>query len=153
MKFSELVVGSEQLQPGVFNRAVIEDYVISNVLVKDMKGVRCKLVSAEVMSDDRKLYKAVIQVSHADEGVSEDSDVTVRCSCQSFRFWFGEANRRAHVLFGTKMPKYTPVPDHKRQRPKQPPKNPKHIPGMCKHVILLMKYMKNVGIASHNDNS
>ncbi len=147
MKFSDLVDGSEVLQPGVFNRAVIEDYDITDLKVVDMFGVRTKIVSANFRSSNDS-YKVVVQVNGVIPlvAITEDNHMTVRCSCPSFRFWFGNANRERHVLFGNKMKRYDPVPDHLRQRAKQPPKNPGHIPGVCKHIIGLVKVMKREGI-------
>lgn len=147
MKFSDLVSGSEVLLPGVFNRAVIEDYSLIGFHVTDMLGVKTKIVRTEIESKDAKKYKVVVQFNRADQGCSEDNDVVVRCSCQCFRFWFSEANRKAHALFGMHRPKYVPVPDDQRQRAKRPPLNPGDlIPGACKHVFIVMKYMKRHGM-------
>jgi hypothetical protein len=147
MKFSDLVAGGEALQPGVFNRAVIEDYAIFDFHVTDMLGVKTKIVRAEVASPDKKVYKVVVQFNQVEGPVSEENNVVVRCNCPSFRFWFSEANRKVHALFGMHRPKYVPVPDHLRQRPKRAPLNPGDaIPGACKHIVLVTKYMKRQGM-------
>lgn len=146
MKFSDLVLGSEVLLPGVFNRAVIEDFRMVNFHTRDMLGVKTRLVNTDVISDDC-TYKVVIQVNRVDLGCSEDNDVVVRCNCKCFRFWFSEANRKVHALFGMHRPKYVLVPEAMRQRPARPPLNPGDaIPGACKHIIVVMKYMKRQGI-------
>lgn len=147
MKFSELIEHSEEIQPGVFNRAVIEEYDVSDLKVVDMLGVKTKMVSANFRSRND-VYKVVVQVNGVVPGVqiTEENHMTVRCSCSSFRFWFGIANKKSRVLFGQHMKKYVPVPDDQRQRPKQPPKNPDHIPGVCKHIIGLVKVMRREGI-------
>ena len=146
MKFSDLIDSSESIQPGVYNRAVIDEYEITELKVVPMLGMKTKIVSAFFRSN-RDVYKTVVQVNGVEEGVlpSEENHMTVRCSCPSFRFWFGNANRQHHILFGIHMKKYIPVPDHLSQRPKQPPKNPGHIPGVCKHIIGLVKVMRRVG--------
>lgn len=147
MKLSDLVTGSEVLLPGVFNRAVIEDYSLENIHVTDMLGVKTKIVRMDIRSKERNVYKVVVQFNRADLGCSEESNVVVRCNCQCFRFWFSEANRKVHALFGMHKPKYVPVPDGLRQRPKRPPLNPGDaIPGACKHVLVVMKYMKRQGM-------
>lgn len=147
MKFSDLVTGSEALLPGVFNRAVIEDYTLEHFHVTDMLGVKTKIVTVDIVSSEAKVYKVVVQFNRADQGCSEESNVVVRCNCQCFRFWFSEANRKTRTLFGMHRPKYTPVPDEQRQRPKRPPLNPGDaIPGACKHVFIVMKYMKRQGL-------
>jgi hypothetical protein len=147
MRFSDLIDSSESLLPGVFNRAVVDDYEVNHFVVKDMVGVRTKLVTAE-FSGPNDAYKVVVQVSGIVPGekCSEENHMVVRCSCPAFRFWFGVANRDHHVLFGPKIKRYIPVADHLRQRPKQAPKNPGHIPGVCKHIIGLIKVMKRDGI-------
>lgn len=148
MKFSELVSNAEVLQPGVFNRAVVEDFDISNLKVVDMLGVNTKIVSIEVQGSEKKPYKVVVQFNQADRGCTEESNVVVRCSCMSFRFWFSEANRKARALYGMHRPNYVPVPDNERVRAKRPPLNPGDlIPGTCKHICVAMKYMKREGIA------
>lgn len=62
-------------------------------------------------------------------------NILTRDTCEDFRFmWHWElADRRA--LLGPRIP-YTPVPGSNR-----PPKNPDEIPGICKHVLAVLKAM------------
>ena len=144
MRYVDLVGDSELVQPGVFGRAVLGGYVVELLDVVDMLGMDTRIVVGRVVGG-RDDYKVVVQFSGVSGGISEGSGVLVRCSCPSFRFWFGEADRRAGVLFGRKMKRYVPVPDNLLVRGRPGPKNPGMIPGCCKHVMVLMKYLKSVG--------
>lgn len=147
MNFSELVHSSEALLPGVFNRAVIEDFKVLGFKSREMLGVRTRIVSALIQSDRKEPYKVVVQVNRVNGPVTEDNDVVIRCSCPCYRFYFSEANRKQRILFGTHRPKYDPVPDDQRLRAKRPPLNPGDIiPGACKHVFVVMKLMKRKGL-------
>lgn len=56
--------------------------------------------------------------------------VRVRCSCMDFRHRFAWEDRAVKALYGGIPAKYTRKPGSNR-----PPVNPKHIPGMCKHIF------------------
>jgi hypothetical protein len=145
MKFSDLVLNSEALLPGVYNRAVMS-YEVRNFKVTEMLGMKTRIVSALVKSDRPGLYKVVLQLNRVDLGCSEDNDVVVRCNCPCYRFWFNEANSRVHIMYGKKLPAYVPVPEEQLQRPRPWPHNPAYVPGMCKHIILLAKHLKRKGL-------
>lgn len=69
-------------------------------------------------------------------------DVKVRCSCMDFYYTFSWYNLQQNALSGEPMPPYTRVtPDSGL-----PPKNPREVPGMCKHIIRLGDELKSKGV-------
>lgn len=147
MNFSDLINSSEVLQPGVFNRAVVEDFGIVGFKCTEMLGVKTRIVSALIQGDAKEPYRVVVQVNRVDGIVTEGNDVVVRCSCPSYRFYFSEANRKQRILFGAHRPRYEPVPNGERRRAPRPPLNPGDlIPGVCKHLIVVMKLMRRQGL-------
>ena len=148
MRYFDLVLLSEQLLPGVFNRAVLDAYEIDQYKETDMIGMKTKIISARVTSRDDMNYNVVVQINRVDCGCTEERDVLVRCTCPAFRFWFAEANRRHHVLYGMHFKQYVPVPSHLLTRPRRAPLNPGNVPGVCKHIILLMKSLQREGVVS-----
>lgn len=70
--------------------------------------------------------------------------ISVRCSCKSFFFDFAyEDYSLAHCLYGPK-----PKP-YKRKTPKPPQgrpyRNPRHYPGICKHIYNAWGFLKRRG--------
>lgn len=63
--------------------------------------------------------------------------VKVRCSCRDFYFRFAAWNHQKGALFGRIPPKYV------RKTTTRPEVNPKHIPGICKHIQLAAKVLIN----------
>lgn len=66
-------------------------------------------------------------------------------NCKAFYFYCIYANKKAGALAGGRFKRYvrkTPVTD-----PRFPPKNPQNIPCLCKHLFLLMEYLKYRRIA------
>ena len=89
----------------------------------------------------RETYKATLVFTNQDNTGKVDTkkDILCRCSCDAFYFWFSFANWKRKCLFGRKAKVYqrkTPISD-----PRYPPKNPDAIPGMCKHLVLLSRYI------------
>lgn len=64
-----------------------------------------------------------------------DNEIQVRCSCNSYRFRFDQANRRVKAGTGARFPMYV-------RRSNRKPNNPRMIPGACKHVIELLDYLQ-----------
>lgn len=70
--------------------------------------------------------------------------IRVRCSCKDFYFSFGIWDYLQRAIVGPKPKKYT----RKTPPPSQggrPYRNPKKIPGYCKHVFNALKYLKAKG--------
>lgn len=69
----------------------------------------------------------------------ENNDVLVRCDCKDFKFRFGFYNHIDHSLYGSKPKKYESLGVRK-------PANPNEFPGMCKHLLKLIKSLDHAGI-------
>lgn len=65
---------------------------------------------------------------------SRKNFVRVRCSCMDFRFRFAWEDKAVQALYGGRPARYTRKPGSTR-----PEVNPKHIPGMCKHIYQAAK--------------
>jgi len=65
--------------------------------------------------------------------------VRVRCSCKDFFFTFALWNFRKNALFGVKPRSYT------RKTTTRPPRNPKKIPGLCKHLVNASLWLRRKG--------
>ena len=67
-------------------------------------------------------------------------DIKVRCNCQDFLKRFSKFNDRDGSLVG--------VPDNYIPKPgsNRPPANPNEVPGLCKHLIKVIRELKKLGI-------
>lgn len=73
------------------------------------------------------------------EKINDENDVLVRCNCPDFRFRFNFYDHIDKSLFGKKVKKYESLGIG-------PPANPQELPGMCKHIIKLIKSLGKAGI-------
>jgi hypothetical protein len=69
----------------------------------------------------------------------ENTDVALRCGCNDFYWRFNYYNSLEKSLQGQKRAKY----ESKSSRPSV---NPEKMPGMCKHIIKMMKVLGEAGI-------
>lgn len=60
-------------------------------------------------------------------------DVQIRCTCPSFRFSYAYQDKQQKALFGRNFPPY-----HRKTK-NRPPRNPRNLPGICKHIIVAME--------------
>jgi hypothetical protein len=68
------------------------------------------------------------------------NDVKIRCDCKDFYFTWWYYTNKYNSLSGAPFKKY------KRKTDYYPERNPKHVPGMCKHLITLIKYLIQIKI-------
>ncbi len=120
-----------------------------------MRGVDMVVVSARVVGAPQKkkktkraVYSVLIRflrisnTSIIDEkvggpvGMTGDTPIQVSCSCPYYRFncWWANHKEKAHST-KEKAP-YVKVAGSNR-----PPKNPKDIPCLCKHIIFTLEYL------------
>lgn len=66
----------------------------------------------------------------------------VNCDCMDFRFRFANNNHNDDSLAGNPPPPYHRVPGSTR-----PEANPSHLPGMCKHLMRIIRHLKYKRIA------
>lgn len=69
----------------------------------------------------------------------ENSQVALRCNCLDFRYRFSYYNHLDEALYGRKPVKYTKSEGSR-------PVNPLELPGMCKHLIKLVKVLEQANI-------
>lgn len=75
----------------------------------------------------------------------DENDVFLRCNCADFRWRFRHFNHMDRSLFGKDGRKYEAI-----YRPGSA--NPQELPGMCKHLIKLVKVLKESSIFKEIDN-
>jgi hypothetical protein len=69
----------------------------------------------------------------------EENDVLLRCQCGDFHWRGNYADHLDHSLYGKKRKKYESLG-------LRPPVNPNNDPMMCKHLIKMVKILKESGI-------
>lgn len=106
-----------------------------------MKGVKVKKFFATIMSQtDPKAYTAILEFLRVEDQTIpsiELHDVRVRCSCKAFYFYYSYWDKQNQTLSG---PNPTP---YVRKTTYLPEKNPRHIPGICKHLVRLAIVLRN----------
>lgn len=86
----------------------------------------------EIIANDGKQY-TFEKLNHA------DNDVLVRCNCPDFSWRFNYYNHLDNSLYGRKRTKYEAISN-------RGPANPFELPGMCKHLMKLVKSLDHAGI-------
>lgn len=102
------------------------------VLFKNVKYVSSKSNSViELKANDGGVYLL--------ERLNPDEDIQVRCDCKDFNWRFNYTNHLDGSLYGRKRKKYEALyyPNSS---------NPLELPGMCKHIIKLLKVINASGI-------
>lgn len=77
-----------------------------------------------------------------EDRISLKTKVRVRCSCSDYYYTFGFYNFENKVHIGQKPPKYYKV-TRKESDSLVPKRNPKRIPGACKHLLLFFTLLMN----------
>jgi hypothetical protein len=134
-----LVNGTQKVIKTSFDNSNSSSLKISQINMVSMKGVKVKHLTALIDSatDTGKKYKIWMMFTGIDQpnktqpSVGRDK-VYVRCNCQGFYFYFSYANKVNKALAGTPMTPYV------RKITTYPAKNPKNIPGCCKHLIFAL---------------
>jgi hypothetical protein len=102
------------------------------VLFKNVKYHKSKSNSViELQANDGGVYLL--------ERINPDEDIQVRCDCKDFNWRFNYTNHLDGSLYGRKRKKYEALyyPDTA---------NPLQMPGMCKHLIKLLKVINASGL-------
>lgn len=98
--------------------------LFKNIKYKESEGRGTVPITA---SNGKEYYLEQIQY--------ESNDVLVRCSCKDFFWRFTHFNKIDKSLFGRDRRKYEAIY-------KPGSSNPEQIPGLCKHLIKLIKVLK-----------
>ncbi len=120
-------------------------------------GVHTLFIRALAQNEGREYNPVILfkNVQYIDEGISfvandgktykvqplslKENDVLLRCQCGDF-YWRGNyADHVDHSLYGRKRKKYESLGI-------RPPVNPENAPMMCKHLMKMIKAIKESGI-------
>jgi len=73
---------------------------------------------------------------YMEQASERDHPVQVRCQCPDFRFTWAWWDKNEKALSGRNFAKYTRKTKH------MPERNPKHVPGLCKHLVGLTERLR-----------
>jgi len=68
------------------------------------------------------------------------NNVKVRCNCLDFHWRFAAYDYNDNSLVGK------PPPPYVRKTTNRPPANPLAVPGLCKHLLKLVRHLEGVGL-------
>lgn len=144
MTAQDLVTGTLKVLPdAVMKGRSAPGMKILNIKKTVYKGTGLIKFSSTVSSQqDPTIYKTQVDFSGLKNADTDRPDAginkcQVRCSCPSFYFYFGYWDKQNGALSG---PSQTP---YVRKTQNVPERNPKHIPGVCKHLMRMLLVMKN----------
>jgi hypothetical protein len=141
-----LLRGTQRILPVGLNN--YQGLKIESVKETPFIGTKMKVYNVVVRSSEgNKAYNVMLafyglEDPTTEKGSMSESRIGIRCGCQAYYFWFSWANMKNKASFGARFKPYvrkTPASD-----PRYPPKNPKDIPGMCKHLILTQSVLNTV---------
>lgn len=126
----------------VTKTVIIPSYDEETLHIKAVTRTRNKAYKTNIIFDDvefldeKKSNAATVIGPDGDEYYFKKiplnrSDVKVSCTCLDFYYRFAVWNDADDSLIGNPPPPYVKVTD-------SPPQNPKHLPGVCKHIIKVM---------------
>ena len=126
----------------VSKTVIIPSYDDESLTIKAVTRTKNKKYKTNIIFDDveflddKKPAAAVVIGPDGDEYYFKKiplnrSDVKVSCTCLDFYYRFAVWNYADDSLIGNPPPPYVKVTD-------SPPQNPRHLPGVCKHIIKVM---------------
>jgi hypothetical protein len=133
-----LTRGTQKVIQTSFNNAKAPGMKISQINIVSLRGVNVKQITALVdsVSEPGKMYKCWMMFTGVKEAhktkPSMNTEVFVRCSCDSFYYWFGYFNKKFGALAGRGMKPYTRKTDNPNLV-----RNKQELPGLCKHLIFM----------------
>lgn len=107
-----------------------------------------KIVQSNVIShseESEKFYKSVIDfigVAAGEKPSFAETPVRVSCGCAAYYFYYSKWNADGGAHARGRMRLYVPVVNPKR---KVGPLNPRHLPGICKHIAAYAEVLLNSG--------
>lgn len=148
MTVEQLLQSSYIVRPDALNKArsaqgmQIEEFRKTTYKVFRTQNYRALIKS----QDDPKAYYATLEFSKFADPVKDIPDYDVhpvkcRCGCLEFYFTWSYYNKVNNVLFGGPVRKYV------RKTTTYPERNPRHLPGFCKHLMRILVAMKKNRVA------
>lgn len=142
----QLAQGTQTVCPTTLvNLGNVGDMFVENIDIKQNKGIMT--VSAEIRSQEgNKAYATTIQLDinnvHSKKPRFSVGNALckVRCSCKNYEFCYAHNNDTIDAHYGALPPAY------QRKTTTRPSPNPYHLPGMCKHILLLAQYLQQNNI-------
>lgn len=150
MLATQLVQGTQKVLPDTIIKSQDGSNKIETLKITNMVGTKSKIFSAVIRSStDNKAYNTVIAFYGVDDPEGTKPSLAkhkcrVRCSCDAFYYYYSYADFINDCLYGRQARVYTRK-THPGDKNYRPPKNPADIPGVCKHLILLIKSLQDSG--------
>lgn len=150
---AQLANGSVKVQPNVVIKALDGEIHIEDLKITNMLGTKSKIFSSTIRSStDLKAYHAVIAFYDVTDPTKDLPSLSknpcrVYCGCKSFYFYFSWEDMQNEALYG-RHPKPYERKTHPGDPNYKPPVNPAEIPGVCKHLILLMRSLRDSGFVT-----
>jgi hypothetical protein len=144
LSLEDLVNNTKQVVSTSVGRAEPMNFRFSNVRIKPLRGQIW--VDAECFSKNSSKHYHTTIYFYTKKGEEPDYNYTpvrVACQCKAYYFYFAHWN----VMSGAHA--RAPLRPYQRKTP-PPPKgrpevNPKHLPGLCKHLMALADVLMNSG--------
>lgn len=152
----ELMVGTQKLHPKAIEWApdgnnspmlafeIQEFKGLNSIVVKSQQKMSGRWPKGERPTSKKGIYTQTMRftgtkeetIGHGKLSAAKDK-CTTNCGCDNYYYmwWWGNKKVKAHE--GAKYPPYAKVPGSNRE-----PLNPLNIPGMCKHLIYVVKELK-----------
>lgn len=149
----QLTRGSVEVQPDVITRALNDSIHIEDLKITNMQGMKTKIFSSTIRSStDAKAYHSVIMFEEVDDPVNTKPSLSkhpirVHCGCKSFYFYFSWYDMENGALYG-RHPKPYERKTHPGDPNYKPPVNPKELPGGCKHLLLMIRSLRDSGFVT-----
>ena len=149
LTMQQLWDNTEIVLPSGIDRADTYNYVWQGHNLRH--DTKFKVVQTNVVShnkDSEKYYKTVIDYIGVKEGEIPSFSKTpcrVSCGCAAYYFYFSKWNVDAGAHARGRMKLYVPVVNPKR---KVGPLNPRHLAGLCKHLLAYSQWQLDNGVIS-----
>lgn len=143
MTVDELVTNTYNLLPdAIMKGRTAQGMKIIDFKVQNSPGVKTKKIFATIRSQERPVaYTMILEFNGLEDPENTIVDLDTvkfkcRCSCHNFYFMWGYWDKQVGALSGPNQKKYV------RKTTTRPEVNPKHLPGMCKHIVRLLISMR-----------
>lgn len=144
LTLADLVANTRSVLPTGLDKADPYNYTYSGL--NWAPNAKFKMVQSNVAvksKESDKTYKTVIDFIGVPAGEKPSwskTPVRVTCSCSAYYFYFSKWNTDSGAHARGRMKLYVPVKNPKR---KVGPLNPRHLPGVCKHIAAYAQLLKD----------
>ena len=146
LTFGDLYKNSQVVLPTTVNNARGFPYQFQDFTKIPFIGTKSIRYLGVVTSQTRENERYPLEITFYDVDVEDNekpntdrNPVRVRCNCPAYYFYFSHYNWREKAHVGTKPKQY------KRKTSHIPERNPRHLPGVCKHLIAFVEILIRSG--------